>query len=213
MSTDRTLARRDSPPCPERLVAEVLLNRRRRYVLYYLSERSDPVPVEDLAAQVTAWERATAPDDAPTCAETIRSSIRRTHLPYLEARDLVTYDRRTDRVTARIDDPTVKLFAANHPRTTIAWHKLYLVLTAVSTVILGLAQVGVPLLGDLQPVAVAGLIVALFAAASVAHWVDAYRWRRRNEENPPDFLVSVEDDLPDERRRENADERDEENER
>lgn len=193
---DRTPTHHDHS-VTERLVAEVLLNRRRRHVLYYVTERSGPVSVKNLALQVAAWERSTTPNEVPTAhGESVSSSLRRTHLPYLEARGFVTYDRHGDRVTGTVDDPTVELCVANDPRATVAWHKVYLVLTVISTLLLGLAQVGVPPFDDLRPLTTAALIVAMFATASVAYWFDVYRWRRRNEGNPPDFLVSVDEKLP-----------------
>lgn len=200
---DRTLARTDEDRSPERLVPEIVLNRRRRYVLYYLSERSDPIPLDDLAVQVAAWERSTTPDEVTitsgvttTHADSVASSLRRSHIPYLEARGFVTYDSRGDRVIGQVDDPAVELLVANDPRSRVAWHKVYLALTVVSSLLLGLTQAGVPPFGELRPLATATLIVALFAAASVGYWYDVYRWRRRAEENPPDFLVSMDEELP-----------------
>lgn len=197
--TDRTLARTDDDRSLDRLVAEIVLNRRRRYVLYYLSERSEPVSVADLALQVAAWERSTTPDEVATAhEESVYSSISRSHLPYLEAQGLVTYDGHVDRVTGRVDDPTVELYVANDPRTAVSWHKVYLALTAISTLLLGVTEAGIPPFGDLRPLVTATLIVTLFAAASVAYWYDVYRWRRRTEEDPPDFLVSIDEEVPDE---------------
>jgi hypothetical protein len=195
---DRTLGRVDEDPSPEQLVTEVLLNRRRRHVLYYVAERSGPVSLEDLALQVAAWERSTTPEEVTAAhAESVSASLRRDHLSYLEARDFVTYDSHTDRVVGHLDDPTVEFYVANDPRTMIAWHKVYLVLTVVSTVLLGLTQVGVPPFRELRPLTTAALIVALYAVASVVYWYDVYRWRRRNENKPPDFLLSVDEELPD----------------
>jgi hypothetical protein len=57
------------------------------------------------------------------------------------------------------------------------------------------------------PLAVAALVVGLFAIASVGYWYNVYRWRRRSEDTPPDFLVTLEADVPledrDEGRKEN----------
>lgn len=209
---NRTLARPDEDRLPERLVAEVVLNRRRRYALYYLSEHPDPVPVEDLAAQVAAWERATTsdeggtpgeatPDDAASeHAESVSTALREDHLPRLDGLGLVAYDDRDDLVTGRVEDPTLELYLTNDPRTTVAWYKVYLVLTVVSTVVIGLAQVGVPPFDGLGPVGAAGVVVALFAAASVAYWYDVRRWRRRNADEPPDFVVSLDEEIPFEER-------------
>jgi hypothetical protein len=57
---------------------------------------------------------------------------------------------------------------------------------------------------DLGPVGAAGVIVALFAAASLTYWYDVRRWRRRNRDEPPDFLVSLDEEIPFEERKENG---------
>lgn len=201
-----TLARTDEDRISERFIVEVVLNRRRRYALYYLFEHSVPVSVEDLAVQVAAWERATVSDGmadevttveaAAAHVESVYAALRENHLPHLDGLGLVTYDDRNDRVTGRIEDPTVELYVTNDPRTTVAWYKVYLALTAVSTVLVGLTQVGVLPFGDLGPHAAAGLVVALFAVVSLAYWYDVHRWRRRNEDEPPDFLVSLGEEIP-----------------
>lgn len=189
------------------LVAEIVLNRRRRYVLYYLHEQSDPTPLKDVARQVAAWEDVTTPEEvARVRTRAVYASLRRSHIPYLEARGLVTYDAGSDRVTCRVDDPALEVFLANDYRTSVPWYLVYLALTVLSTVFLVLARSGVRPFSELRPVVVAAVIVVAFAVASVLHWYDVYRWRRRTENEPPDFLVSVEEDLtpPDEEDRENA---------
>jgi hypothetical protein len=110
-------------------------------------------------------------------------------------------------VRDRVEDPTVTVFLANDPRTTVAWYKLYFALTAVSAVFVGLVRLDVPPFDRVGPLAVAALVVGLFAIASVGYWYDVYRWRRRSEDTPPDFLVTLEADVPledrDEGRKEN----------
>lgn len=181
----------------ERFVTGVVLNRRRRYALYHLYESSGPVSVKDLARQVAAWERATTPDEVSgEHAESVRSSLRRTHLPYLADSGFVTYDDRRMMVRSRIEDPHVAVFLANDPRTTVSWYKVYLGLTAVAAVLVGLVQFDVPPFDRLGPIVAAAVVVGLFAIASIGYWYDVYRWRRRTEETPPDFLVTLEADVP-----------------
>lgn len=194
-------------------MAEIVLNRRRRYVLYYLRERSAPVELEDAARQVAAWEQLVPTEEvATTRTRAVYESLKRTHVPYLEAAGLVTYDSRRDRVTAHVDDPALELFLDNHPRTSVPWHLVYLVLTAVAAVFILLVRMGVSPFSELPPVLVAATVVAAFAVASFAHWYDVYRWRRRTENEPPDFLVSVEDAGIDERLERNREEGEAENE-
>ncbi|MFC7079956.1 hypothetical protein [Halorussus caseinilyticus] len=91
--------------------------------------------------------------------------------------------------------------------TRVAWPKVYLVLTALSTGLLGLLRYDVPPFDRLPPVAAAVLIVAVFAAASVGHWYDVNRRERRAEDAPPDFPATLDEEIayretdePDEKR-------------
>jgi hypothetical protein len=197
----------------ERFVTGIVLNRRRRYVLYHLHESSGPVAFEDLARQVAAWEGLTTPDEVSSeRVESVRSSLRRTHLPYLVESGFVAYDDCRDVVRGRVEDPHVAVFLANDPRTTVSWYKVYLALTAVSALAVGLVRFDVPPFDRVGPVAAAALVAALFAVASVGYWYDVYRWRRRTEDTPPDFLVTLEADVPLQEREENETEEDTERE-
>lgn len=194
---NRTPTRRVASRSRERFVTGIVLNQRRRYALYHLHESSGPVALEDLARQVAAWERATTPDEvAGEYAESVLSSLRRTHLPYLAESGLVTYDDRRDLVTGQVEDPEVALFLANDPRTVVSWYKVYLALTVVSAVLIGLIWLGVSPFDRIDPIVAAALVVGLFTVASLAYWYDVYRWRRRTEDTPPDFLVTLEEDVP-----------------
>jgi hypothetical protein len=185
------------PRSRERFVTGVVLNQRRRYTLYYLHESSGPVTLDDLARQVAAWERATTPDEVSAeHAESVRSSLRRTHLPYLAESGFVAYDDRRNLARGRVENPQVAVFLANEPRTTVPWYKVYLVSTAVSAVLVGLVQFGVPPFDRVSPIAAAALVMGLFAVASLGYWYDIYRWRRRTDDTPPDFLVTLEEDVP-----------------
>lgn len=191
----RTVARNDFLGHSDLLVAEIVLNRRRRYLLYYLHEQSDAIPLEDVARQVAAWEEVTSPEEVTRDrTRAVYASLRRDHIPHLEARDLVTYDLASDRVTCHVDDPALEVYLANDYRTSVPWYLVYLVLTALSAVFVLLVQSGAPPFSEIPPVVVAAIIVTVFAAASVLHWYDVYRWRRRTEDEPPDFLVTVEED-------------------
>lgn len=189
--------RRNSPHSREQFFTGVVLNRRRRYALYHLYESSGPVALEDLARQVAAWERVTTPEEvACEYAESVRSSLRRTHLPYLAESGFVAYDDCRDVVAGRVEDPEVAVFLANDPRTTVTWYRVYLALTAVSAVLLGLVWLDMPPFDRISPIVAAALVVGLFTIASLAYWYDVYRWRRQTEDRPPDFLVTLEEDVP-----------------
>ncbi|WP_276301643.1 DUF7344 domain-containing protein [Halorussus lipolyticus] len=193
---NRTPTRSAATRSRDRFVAGVVLNRRRRYALYYLHESSGPVTLEDLAEQVAAWEAGTTPEEiARHRVESVRSSLCRTHLPYLAERGLVTYDDDRRVATGHVEDPELAVFLANDPRTELPWYRVYLALTAISAVLVGLVQFGVSPFDRIGPIGTAVVIVGLFALASVGYWYDVRRWRRRTENTPPDFLVTLEEDV------------------
>lgn len=86
------------------------------------------------------------------------------------------------------------LCLAADPRATLGWHRVYLVLTAISAVLIGLVWAGVEPFSAIPPVGVAGIVVALFAAASAVHLYDVRRWRDGTDE-PPDFSATLGEDV------------------
>ncbi|ADQ65647.1 hypothetical protein C499_08262 [Halogeometricum borinquense DSM 11551] len=73
---------------------EVLGNRRRRYILYYLYAIDESVSCGSLAEQVTAWENDTLVDDISLRQyQSVYNSFYQTHLPTLENAGFIEYDR------------------------------------------------------------------------------------------------------------------------
>lgn len=75
-----------------------LVHPRRRYVLYYLRDR-DRAQTDDLAVQITAWERDVRIEDAPAeASERVHAELVQSHLPKLDDYGFVEYDRRSGAV-------------------------------------------------------------------------------------------------------------------
>ncbi|XVH32638.1 DUF7344 domain-containing protein [Haloferacaceae archaeon DSL9] len=74
-------------------VFELLTDERRRYALYYLSEQSGPVTVEELGATITEWEE-NPPElgDASSTFEDVIIELKHTHLPKSAEVDFIQYD-------------------------------------------------------------------------------------------------------------------------
>lgn len=78
---------------------ELLSNRRRRYVLSCLNEYENPMALADLADEVAARENGTP--ITQTSAEEVKRiyiSLYHTHVPKLEAADVVRYSQDQDMV-------------------------------------------------------------------------------------------------------------------
>lgn len=80
---------------------ELLANRRRRYVLYYLDEvETAAVTLDELADQLIEWERDWNGYEGPTATrrEDVRIELHHNHLPRLADAALIDYDARTETV-------------------------------------------------------------------------------------------------------------------
>lgn len=98
-------------------VFDLLANRRRRYVLYYLAAAEDEqvLKLEDIAGQVEAWEREWDTAETPETTdrqERIRIDLHHNHLPRLAAAGLIDYDGRTETIR-NWDTPSVERWAEN----------------------------------------------------------------------------------------------------
>jgi len=75
---------------------DLLSNRRRRYVLYYLREQGETVTLEALAEQVASWENDTG---EVVAVERVLADLYHSQLPRLEEADVVTLDSEEGYVT------------------------------------------------------------------------------------------------------------------
>lgn len=74
-------------------IFDLMSEERRRYVLYYLEQQSDAVPVSDVAEQVAAWENN--PDSAPGGLDQyygLQVDLMHNHLPKAAELAYIEYD-------------------------------------------------------------------------------------------------------------------------
>lgn len=84
-------------------VFDAFADRRRRYTLYYLQD-TQHTQLDDLAAQIAAWEQNTTCDAVAVAhRERIYRDLVHSHFPKLADYNLVDYDARS--ATVRLTDP------------------------------------------------------------------------------------------------------------
>lgn len=80
-------------------IFDVFAHHRRRYVLRELQRHANPMELADLADEVAVRENETPITDVPADeVKRIYMSLYHTHIPKLEAADLVRYDQERDAV-------------------------------------------------------------------------------------------------------------------
>lgn len=73
-------------------VFELLEDKRRRYALYHLEREDDPVPLDDLAEQVAAWETDAPRAPAEEKQEDVKLELYHDDLPEASEASYVRYD-------------------------------------------------------------------------------------------------------------------------
>ncbi|MFC7212922.1 hypothetical protein ACFQO4_02355 [Saliphagus sp. GCM10025334] len=170
-------------------IREMTRNLRRRYVLYCLSERDGPVDLFDLVERVASWESGCEPDQLDRrTVKSVYSSLYQSHLPLLEERDLVSFDRQRKIVspTDRTKRVTIEFRTDPSP---LDWQ------SAATIVGISVAAASVSLWGDLLfPTAISGLVGITLLAVVVVSSFAAYRSARRSTTSiAPDFTLTFDD--------------------
>lgn len=172
MKSDLVRSRFNSSPASDAFsrddVFDLLGNRRRRYILYYLQKSDEPVDVEQLAKQVAAWI-----DDVPVTSiserthQSVYVSLYQSHLPKLDEAGVVEYDQSNKLV--RSTDRFAELKWVLDAPSTRDWSQHYFTL-AVFNVVVVLANVtNVPPFSVVPLYVFAVLSALTFGVVSLVH--------------------------------------------
>lgn len=171
-------------------VFEVLKSPRRRYALYYLRREGGQAELSDLTEQVAAWENETTPAALSTeQRKRVYISLYQTHLPKLDEANIVDYDR--DDGVVRLGDRATDLdiYLGDVSRDEFPWDRYYLALAGASALLVGAVWLNVPPFGLLSGLVLATIILVVFGASAVVHFVN---YRRGGEVGTPPELRRVE---------------------
>lgn len=158
-------------------VFEILSSPRRRYLLYYLRQRKEPVELTQLAEHVAAWENGVDTDDLTTQErKRVYVSLYQTHVPKLDDAGIVDYDPDSGMVTLTQRAGRVDNYLSDEDP--IRWHLLYVGLAVFGGVTMVLTLGDVSVFGALAEAAVATVVTGLFALLALAHVVYQRRSRR-----------------------------------
>lgn len=176
-------------------ILEILSNRRRRFVLYYLKQKQNrtvkkpEVSLREVTNQVASWENE-KPIDELTKQERkrVQNALQQFHLAKMADRGFVTYD--TARGTIRLTDAAAEtnFYVDVLSDRSITWGLYYVGLSGISVVcLLGIAI-------DLYPFSLFTsmmwniFFVTAFVVSAIGHYYDnRYRMRLGAREKPPEI--------------------------
>ena len=171
-------------------VYDALADKRRRYALHYLKQRSEPVTVRELAEQVAAWENEKDIGELTSQErKRVYIALYQSHLSTLDGEGLVDYDVNAGTVTQTDAFAGSDLYLEVVPRESVPWSLFYLGLAVANAVVIALAW------GEVAPFDVLpglGLAVVVLVTFGVSAFVQTYSSRRMRfgDEGPPPELAS-----------------------
>ncbi|WP_276300487.1 DUF7344 domain-containing protein [Halorussus lipolyticus] len=190
MSTG-TLDRPETAPDPpeeftQEVVFEMLSNRRRRYVVYYLLDADGEAELRDLSRTIAAWENDKRPDEVTsTERKRVYNALQQAHLPKMDDAGLVEFDSSRSTVTATDGLSDLRVYLEVVPGDEISWSQYYLLLGLLFVSVTLSATVGVSPFADVPGVTLSAAMALVLAVSGVAHVYHGRQSRLGADERPP----------------------------
>jgi hypothetical protein len=154
-------------------IHHILSNSRRRQTLRCLSDCKGSTSVRDLSETIAELETGESP--APRdVRKAVYVSLHQTHLPKLDDKGIISYDRDRKEVTLLESAKDVHVYMEVVTKYGITWVEFYRNLGVVSLVVITAALAGLPGVSVIDPLLWAVLFIGVFATSTVVHL-----WRRR----------------------------------
>ncbi|KPN29641.1 hypothetical protein SY89_00355 [Halolamina pelagica] len=169
-------------------VFETLANRRRRFVIHALKHAEEPIGITELSTDVTAWEFGIDREEVTyDDRRNVYSTLKRTHLPKLEEKGIVTVDEE-----AHLVEPTpalrdLDIYVEVLSSREIPWSLYYVGLAGVAVALLLAISTGTPGFAALDPVGGGVFVSTAFGVSAVAHYFVGRRTRLGSTEKPPEL--------------------------
>lgn len=171
-------------------VFELLSNKRRRYALRHLLDRTDGEAVElrELAEQIAAWEHDTDPAQVSyDQRRNVYTALQQTHLPTMDDAGVVDYSARDGTVEATASAANVLVYLENEDEEPeLPWSRAVLGAALVVSLLTVLRWIGAPVLSLVPAMVWAGLVSVAFLAIGVGQFYAASGDASTVRELPPD---------------------------
>jgi DNA-binding transcriptional ArsR family regulator len=154
------------------VVFEILSNRRRRMVLYYLRRHDGEATVNELAREIAALEDDVAVEDLTSQQQKrVYVSLYQTHLPKLDSTGMIEYD--TEDGEVRLTERAVEMDSYLSPtaESDYPWELHYAALALLSAGLITLSFLDVSVFSAIPVYWIAIWITGMFVISTVTHYV------------------------------------------
>lgn len=159
-------------------VYQLLSNPRRRFIISFLRGR-DEIHLQDLAAEVAAWENETAIDSLTAQQrKRVYVSLYQTHVPKLEEAGIIDYDGETGVIRLRDRVEQLDTYLPTREATERNWRRVYLAIVVGGGIFYALVALRVSVFGLVRATTAGALVLGVLAAAVVLqYWENGTRNR------------------------------------
>lgn len=159
-------------------IHEILRNDRRRATVEVLREKMGSVSLRDLSEAIAEREAETA-TPSTNLRKSVYNSLHQTHLPKLDERGIIDYDR--DRKTVRLEEGAREVYVHMEVvnRHGITWADYYRTLGVLALMAIVAGELGVPGLSNLGALAIGTVFLLVFAISTGRQlWVNRWLYLR-----------------------------------
>lgn len=157
----------------EKQIHNVLRNNRRRNVLKQLQRNVGQLTVRELSEAIAEAETGESPPPR-NIRDSVYNSLNQTHLPKLDALDILEYDQNRKTVSLQSGVRQVSLYMEVVTPYGITWAEYYQLLLLLALLAIIATEIGVPLFSTASPLLLCSLFLVIHGIST------AYRlWSRR----------------------------------
>jgi hypothetical protein len=159
-------------------VHEILRNDRRRATIEVLREKLGSVSLRNLSEAIAEREAGESPPPR-NVRESVYNSLHQTHLPKLDERDVIEYDR--DRKTVQLEEGAREVYI--HMEVVneygITWADYFRSLGVLALITIVATGLGTPFLSSIEPMLIATFFLVIFALSTARQlWVNRWLYLR-----------------------------------
>jgi DNA-binding transcriptional ArsR family regulator len=168
----------DSSRLSQDEVYHLLSNPRRRFIISFLRKRHE-IGLQELAAEVAAWENETPVDELTDQQQKrVYVSLYQTHIPKLEDAGIVRYDSDTGQVQLRDRVEQLDTYLPTDDRNASMWQWAYLLIVIGGSIFYALVSLDVSIFANVGETVAGAFILGLLGLVVVAqYWFEVERFR------------------------------------
>lgn len=157
---------------------ELLANRRRRLVLFYLQTNDGDATVRELASEIAAWENGIEPVEVTyKQRKRVYTSLYQSHLPKMCEYEVIEYEQNRGNVHLTPEGESLDAYLEVVSGNDVPWSDYFLGLSLLSVVFLLAVSLGIPPFAMLSPNIAGLLVVTVFGLSALLHMVRTRRSR------------------------------------